>query len=67
MECVLLMVVIVVRKGEESKVFNNISEFEKYGNDSAADYQYLFNNGKWTYREFRSDDWSVLTLDDCRY
>lgn len=53
-------------KNEESKSFNNISEFEKYANNTAADYQYLFNNNKWTYREFRSTDWKDLTLDDCR-
>ena len=53
-------------KNEESRSFNNISEFEKYANNTAADYQYLFNDNKWTYREFRSTDWKDLTLDDCR-
>jgi hypothetical protein len=53
-------------KNVDSKSFTNISEFERFCNDTGADYQYLFNNNKWTYREFRSDDWNDLTLDDCR-
>ena len=53
-------------KNVEFKYFDNISEFEKFADNTAADYQYLFNDNKWTYREFRSTDWKDLTLDDCR-
>ena len=53
-------------KNVDSKSFTNISEFEEFAGNSWADYQYLFNNGKWTYRESRSDKWNDLTLDVCR-
>ena len=52
--------------GTNSRTFDNISEFEKFAGNSWADYQYLFNNNKWTYRESSSNKWNDLTLDDCR-
>ena len=52
-------------KDQESKVFNNISEFERFCNDSAADYQYLFNNGKWQYRN-HNGTWNELTARVCK-
>jgi len=53
-------------KNVDFKYFNNISEFEKFADRTGADYQYLFNNGKWTYRESPSDKWNDLTPEDCR-
>ena len=52
-------------KNSDSKCFNNISEFEKYANRTTADYQYLFNNGKWQYRN-HNGTWNELTARVCK-
>ena len=52
-------------KNSDSKSFNNISEFEKFAGNSWSDYQYLFNNGKWTYRK-RNGKWNELTAHVCK-
>ena len=52
-------------KNADSKSFTNISEFEKYANRTTADYQYLFNNGKWQYRNYDST-WNELTARVCK-
>ncbi len=51
--------------GVESRVFNNISEFEKFAGNSWSDYQYLFNNGKWQYRN-HNGTWNELTARVCK-
>jgi len=51
--------------GVESRVFNNISEFEKFADRTGADYQYLFNNGKWQYRN-HNGTWNELTARVCK-
>ena len=48
-----------------SKTFDNISEFEKFAGNSAADYQYLFNNGKWQYSN-HNGTWNELTARVCK-
>jgi hypothetical protein len=52
-------------KNVDSKSFTNISEFEKYANRTTADYQYLFNNGKWQYRN-HNGTWNELTARVCK-
>jgi hypothetical protein len=52
-------------KNADSKSFTNISEFEKYANRTTADYQYLFNNGKWQYRN-HNGTWNELTARVCK-
>jgi hypothetical protein len=52
-------------KNADSKSFTNISEFEKYVNRTTADYQYLFNNGKWQYRKYNGK-WRELTPQVCK-
>ena len=52
-------------KNADSKSFTNISEFEKYVNRTTADYQYLFNNGKWQYRN-HNGTWNELTARVCK-
>lgn len=52
-------------KGTESKLFKTLSQFERYMNDSGAEYQYLFDNGKWLFRSYKTD-WKDLTLADCK-
>ena len=58
-------------KGVESRVFDNIIEFEKFADRTGADYQYLFNDehlfndGKWQYREYNGE-WSNLTPQVCK-
>ena len=52
-------------KNADSKSFTNISEFEKYANRTTADYQYLFNNGKWQYRK-HDGKWRELTPQVCK-
>ncbi len=49
-----------------SKIFKDIGDFERFAGNSDAEYQYLFNSGKWTYREINRDDkWKELTAEDC--
>jgi hypothetical protein len=52
-------------KGVESRVFDNIIEFEKFADRTGADYQYLFNDGKWQYRKYNGK-WSELTPQVCK-
>jgi hypothetical protein len=52
-------------KNADSKSFTNISEFEKFMDRTTADYQYLFNNGKWQYRNYDST-WKELTARVCK-
>jgi hypothetical protein len=52
-------------KNADSKSFTNISEFEKYVNRTTADYQYLFNNGKWQFRK-HDGKWRELTPQVCK-
>jgi hypothetical protein len=48
------------------KIFKDIGDFERFAGNSDAEYQYLFNSGKWTYREINRDDkWKQLTAEDC--
>ena len=51
--------------GTNSRTFDNISEFEEYVNRTTADYQYLFNNGKWQYRK-HDGKWRELTPQVCK-
>jgi len=52
-------------KNADSNSFTNISEFEKFMDRTTADYQYLFNNGKWQYRNYDST-WNELTARVCK-
>jgi hypothetical protein len=52
-------------KNADSKSFTNISEFEKFMDRTTADYQYLFNNGKWQYRN-HNGTWNELTARVCK-
>ena len=53
--------------GVESRVFSNIGEFEKFAEVNYADYQYLFNEGKWVYRESHwHKRWADLTVRVCK-
>jgi hypothetical protein len=52
-------------KNADSKSFTNISEFEKFADRTGADYQYLFNNGKWQYRN-HNGTWNELTARVCK-
>ena len=53
--------------GTNSRTFDNISEFEEFAGNSAADYQYLFNNGKWSYRNtYGKGGWNELTAEVCK-
>ena len=51
--------------GTNSKTFDNISEFEEFAGNSWSDYQYLFNNGKWQYRN-HNGTWNELTARVCK-
>lgn len=52
-------------KNVDFKYFNNISKFEKFADRTGADYQYLFNNGKWQYRN-HNGTWNELTARVCK-
>jgi len=48
----------------DCKIFKDISDFEKFG--SGVDYQYLFEDGVWMYRNCNQDtEWKRLTAEDC--
>jgi hypothetical protein len=50
----------------DCKTFKDIGDFERFAGNSDAEYQYLFNSGKWTYRWVHRDDkWSELTEEEC--
>lgn len=50
----------------DCKTFINIDEFEKFAIGTDAEYQYLFTDGKWTYRNVNKDaKWKELTAEDC--
>lgn len=52
-------------KDVESRYFEDIGEFEEFGRNTGSDYQYLFDNGVWTYRNVRNGGWKVLTAEVC--
>lgn len=48
----------------DCKIFKDIGDFERFANNSDAEYQYLFEDGKWTYRNVNKK-WKELTEEDC--
>ena len=51
----------------DCKIFKDIGDFEQFAIGTDAEYQYLFTNGKWTYRETNRDGkWKELTAEDCK-
>ena len=51
--------------GNEPEKFVSLTEFQMHGHDSGADYQYLFENGKWMYRK-HDGTWNELTARVCK-
>ena len=50
----------------DCKIFKDIGDFERFAGNSDAEYQYLFEDGKWTYMNINKDDkWKELTAEDC--
>ena len=48
----------------DCKIFKDIGDFEKFG--SGVDYQYLFEDSVWMYRNCNQDtEWKRLTAEDC--
>ena len=53
-------------KDQEAIVFEDLGEFEDSASNSWADYQYLFDNGKWSYRNVNNTlGWRELTPAVC--
>ena len=53
-------------KDQEAIVFEDLGEFEDSASNSWADYQYLFDNGKWSYRNVNNTlGWRELTQAVC--
>ncbi len=51
--------------GTDSRTFEDLGEFEHFG--SGVDYQYLFEDGKWMYRNtYGKGGWSDLTPEVCK-
>jgi hypothetical protein len=47
-------------------VFEDLGEFEDDASNSWADYQYLFDNGVWSYRNVnKKNGWQKLTPKVC--
>ena len=46
------------------QIFNNIGEFEDMADDTGAEYQYLFQNDRWSFRCYNGK-WSELTAKCC--
>ena len=54
-------------KDQEAIVFEDLGEFEDSASNSWADYQYLFDNGKWSYRNVNKTlGWRELTPAVCK-
>ena len=54
-------------KDQEAIVFEDLGEFEDSASNSWADYQYLFDNGKWSYRNVNNAlGWRELTPAVCK-
>jgi len=53
-------------KDQEAIVFEDLGEFEEDAKMSWADYQYLFDNGNWSYRNVNNTlGWKELTSEIC--
>lgn len=53
-------------KDQEAIVFEDLGEFEDSASNSWADYQYLFEDGKWSYRNVNNTlGWRELTQAVC--
>ena len=50
--------------GSDSVTFEDLGEYENFG--SGVDYQYLFEDGKWMYRNTYEGGWSDLTPEICK-
>ena len=51
--------------GSDSRTFEDLGEYEHFG--SGVDYQYLFEDGKWMYRNtYGKGGWSDLTPEVCK-
>jgi hypothetical protein len=51
--------------GTNSRTFEDLGEYEHFG--SVVDYQYLYDNGKWMYRNtYGKGGWSDLTPEICK-
>ena len=46
------------------QIFNNIGEFEDMAYDTGAEYQYLFQNDRWSFRCYNGK-WAELTAKCC--
>lgn len=46
------------------KIFENIGEFENMANNTGAEYQYLFQNDRWSFRCYNGK-WTELTSKCC--
>jgi hypothetical protein len=54
-------------KSQEAIVFEDLGEFEDSASNSWADYQYLYDNGKWSYRNVNNTlGWRELTPAVCK-
>lgn len=54
-------------KDQDSIVFEDLGEFEDSAKNSWSDYQYLFDNGKWSYRNVNDTlGWRELTPQVCK-
>ena len=52
---------------QEAIVFEDLGEFEDSASNSWSDYQYLFDNGKWSYRNVNNTlGWRELTPVVCK-
>jgi hypothetical protein len=49
----------------DSVIYDDLGQYEDMAGDTLADYQYLFNNGKWQYRN-HNGTWNELTARVCK-
>ncbi len=51
--------------GSDSRTFEDLGEYEHFG--SGVDYQYLYEDGKWSYRNVNKTlGWNELTAEVCK-
>lgn len=49
-----------------SVICEDLGQYEDLGGDTGAEYQYLFEDNKWMYRNTYKGSWKDLTIEECK-
>ena len=53
-------------KNVDSVICEDLGQYEDLGGDTGTNYQYLFEDNKWMYRNTYKGGWKDLTIEDCK-